>query len=110
MDRVLASAPTRAEMAREIHAAYEAELLQDDELTHMIYAEFNRVSVRVAEKILLGEVAAGRYTRREAVGNRGMVWAYARCTESDGERPIGCTDGNTTGDYDALDRTDDIPY
>ena len=82
MDRVLASAPTRAELAREIHASYEAQLLQPDELTHLIYAEATGVSVRVAERILKDEVEAGRMTRREAIGNRRTVWAYARCTES----------------------------
>ena len=80
MDRVLASAPTRAEMAREIHASYEAQLLQADELTHMIYAELTGVSVRVAERILKDEVAAGRMTRREAIGNRRTAVSYTHLT------------------------------
>ena len=95
----------RQAMAREIHAFYEAELLQPDELTHMIYAKATGVSARVAEKILLGEVAAGRMTRREAIGNRGMVWAYAaRCTDPDDMQR-----NSSTGHYDDID-TDDMPY
>ena len=117
----------RQAMAREIHASYEAELLQPDELTHMIYAKATGVSARVAEKILLGEVAAGRMTRREAIGNRGMVWAYAaRCTDPDDMQRNSTTGhhGDTKREsppdriwdqidrdfYPSLDRTDDMPY
>ena len=100
----------RQAMAREIHASYEAQLLQPDELTHLIYAEINGVSVRVAERILKDEVEAGRMTRREAIGNRRTVWAYARCTESDGERHFDDIDRIDPDEMRPADEKGDIPY
>jgi len=73
----------------EISSFLEVPRQEDDEITTMEYAEFNRCTHRRAYTQLMKAVTDNRMTKRKVLANRNWVWAFRRVEDEEASNSSG---------------------